>query len=178
MEGHPPHMVSALMHQPVLARKLDHIYRVVWGQGVVPNRVKEVARLRSARVVDCGACRNVRLDGPIGDGLTEDVVDHITDDFESSERLTPREKAALLLTDAIAGDPRSLDSDAARTIREQFTEEEIAELSFEVAKLGAVAKLIITMGMEPERPRPGKVIPAPRAAYGLLTQEALEASAR
>jgi alkylhydroperoxidase family enzyme len=130
--------------------------------------------MRNARMVDCGACQNVRLDAPRNDGLREDIVSDITDDYEGSDLLTAQDKAALQLTDAIVGDPTLLSETAKAVIHEHFTDEQIAELAFEIAKLGAVAKLIITMGMEPETPPNAMVVPTPGKEHGLLSQEALQ----
>lgn len=174
IEGQPPHMVSALMHQPELAQAMDKLYRISWGSGVVPARVKEVARMRNARVVNCAASQNVRIAGAVDEGLVEEIVADIGNDYESSELLTEQEKAALRLTDALLFDPSSLtEADVAR-LHEQFTEEQIVELALEVAKLGAVAKLIITFGMEPAVPPNALVVPTPDEKNGMLGQDALE----
>lgn len=159
-----------------MATKLDRLYRLVWGGDLVSSRIKEVARMRSARIVDCGACQNVRLDRPREEGLGEEIVSDIGDDYMSSTRLTAQEKAAIMLTDAIVFDPSRMDDATKAAVREQFTEEQIVEFAFEIAKLGAVAKLIITMGMEPsaEEQYHELVIPAPHEGFGLLSQDALQ----
>lgn len=170
----PPHMVSALMHQPVLAKKLDNLYRLVWGEDFVSARIKEVARLRSARLVNCGACQNVRLDRPREEGLAEGAVDEINDEYMQSTQLSAEDKAAIMLTDAIVFDPTRMDQATKDAIREQFSEDQIVELAFEIAKLGAMAKMIITMGMEPSDQYYELVIPAPTQSFGLLGQEVLQ----
>ena len=125
-------------------------------------------------IVDCAACQNVRITGAQEEGLVEEIVAHIRDDFETSPLLTEQEKAALVLTDAIVFDPSGLkQSDTAR-IRRHFTDEQISELAFEVAKLGAVAKMIITLGMEPAEPPTALVVPTPDEQHGLLGQQALQ----
>lgn len=174
VEGQPPHMVSALLHQPELAAAMDRLYRISWGSGSVSMRVKEVARIRNARVVNCAACQNVRIAGAQDEGLVEDIVADISNDYESSELLTDQEKAALRLTDALLFDPSGLTGADIARLHEQFTSEQIAELALEVAKLGAVAKLIITMGMEPAEPPNALVVPTPDDRNGLLGQDELQ----
>ena len=50
-----------LAHAPdVLAAFMD-LYGRLWRDGVVPQSIKEVARLRNARLTGCGYCRNVRF---------------------------------------------------------------------------------------------------------------------
>ena len=141
--------------------------RVVWGDGgLTTNRIKEVARTRNAWVNDCGHCRNIRLDTPRDEGLTEEIGDDITDDHQASGRLDEAEKA-VLRPDAMLFH-RTVDSATNAELRRYLTDAQIAELWFGVAKLGAVSKLLITLGMEPAQPMAATV--APTGRVGLLSK--------
>jgi hypothetical protein len=39
---------------PTVAARFGELYATFWSRGVVDHRTKEVARLRNARVTDCG----------------------------------------------------------------------------------------------------------------------------
>ncbi len=54
LPGEPPHFGSVLAHQPELAKAFGELYARFWQQGLVEQRVKEIVRIRNARVTDCG----------------------------------------------------------------------------------------------------------------------------
>jgi alkylhydroperoxidase family enzyme len=148
--GEPPHFGSVLAHQPEIAASFFALYGRFWGSDVLAARIKEVARMRNARVTECGFCRNVRFDKAVAEGLREEVVDDITDGYAASTRLTDAEKAALTFTDALIHDPELLTGDARAALQRQLSPAQIAELGLGVTLFLALAKALITMGLEPE----------------------------
>lgn len=148
--GEPAHFGSVLAHQPEISASFFALYGRFWGSDVLAARIKEVARMRNARVTECGFCRNVRFDKAVAQGLGEEVVDDITDGYEASAKLTPAEKAALKFTDALIHDPELLNRDAKAALQRHLTPAQIAELGLGVTLFLALAKALITMGLEPE----------------------------
>ena len=118
--------------------------------------------MRNARVTECGFCRNVRFDKALGQGLVEETVADITDDYETSGRLTADEKAALRLTDALIHDPELLGEAARDDLRRRFTPRQIGELGLGVSLFLALAKVLITLGLEPEQ-MDRSILPTPSA---------------
>jgi len=78
------------------------------------------------------------------------VVDDITDDYENSPRLTLAEKAVLKFTDALIHDPELLTGDAKASLQRHLSPEQIAELGLGVTLFLALAKALITLGLEPQ----------------------------
>ncbi|MBI1402838.1 MAG: hypothetical protein GC147_06470 [Porphyrobacter sp.] len=148
--GEPAHFGSVLAHQPEIAASFFALYGRFWQSEVLSARIKEVARMRNARVTQCGFCRNVRFDKAVAQGLGEDAVDDIADGYETSGRLTPAEKAVLKFTDALIHDPELLTGDAKAALQRHLTPAQIAELGLGVTLFLALAKALITMGLEPE----------------------------
>ena len=66
----------------------------VWRRNSVRSAFLEMLRLRNARTVNCVFCRNVRYDVARQDGLTEEKVARIEDDFDTSD-LSEIEKLVL-----------------------------------------------------------------------------------
>lgn len=163
IEGQGAEFVSVLAHSPHLAERFFDLYGEFWQNGVVDQRTKEITRIRNARVTDCGFCKRVRFDGARGEGLDEDEVNGIEDGFET--RFGDRETAALELTDAIIGDPRRLSGATKEKLHEHFSDEQIAELGIGVGLFIGLAKVLITLGLEPED-MPVTVVPTPGAATG------------
>jgi alkylhydroperoxidase family enzyme len=49
-----PVRASALGHQPEALERFLRLYGVLWSRGVLEHATKEVARIRNARITDCG----------------------------------------------------------------------------------------------------------------------------
>ena len=149
--GEPVHFGTALAHQPDLAARFAALYGAFWASDVLSARVKEICRMRNARITACAFCRQVRFAKPLAAGLDETAIDEITDDYARSTKLSDAEKAALGFTDALIFDPALFDDAARRAIDRHFTREQFAELTLGVMLFLALAKVLITLGLEPEQ---------------------------
>jgi AhpD family alkylhydroperoxidase len=92
----------------------------------------EMVRLRCAQYHDCRLCGTARMDTAVNEGLDEHMVANIAH-YESSD-LDLRSKVALRFTDAMIMWPGALDAELRESIRAQFTDEQIAELAFDIMK--------------------------------------------
>lgn len=54
VDGKPPSIRTVLGHHPELRARFDQMYATLWRNGTVGEDVKELVRLRNARVTDCG----------------------------------------------------------------------------------------------------------------------------
>jgi AhpD family alkylhydroperoxidase len=136
---------EAFALQPDLFEAFWDLYGTVWMDGVVDHTTKEVTRLRNARITDCGYCQRVRFSVARDDGLDEGTVSLVDDSFESAA-LSERHKAAIRLADryiAVPGRPREVGTQI-------FTAEEDRELGVAMAMFIGFAKMLITLGLEPE----------------------------
>ena len=160
--GQPPSLGSALAHRPELAKAFHRLYGTLWSEGVVSQAIKETARMRNARVTDCGFCKNVRFDGARDAGLSEDQIALIRDGYEQSV-LSDEQKLVLRYTDAFLVDPGHLDPAVAREMSAQFSPAEIVELTLALAMFLGMAKVLISLGTEPEE-MDTTVLPTPALA--------------
>ena len=161
--GEPPHFGNGLAHQPEIAASWGALYGAFWDSDVLSARLKEVARMRNARVTECGFCRNVRFDKALGQGLGEEIIDDIDWGYETSDKLTDAEKAVLKFTDAFIYDPELLTEDAVADLKRHLSPEQIGELGLGLTGFLAIAKALITLGLEPtEMGR--TVLPTPAAS--------------
>ena len=145
----PTDLSAALAHCPELAGSFRRLYGTMWTDGIVDQAIKETVRLRNARVTDCAFCKNVRFDGAIGAGLTEDQVDQIDDGYDAST-LSERQKVVLRFTDAYLHDPGHVDAAITERLQALFTPAEIVELGLAVTMFLAMSKVLISLGTEPE----------------------------
>jgi AhpD family alkylhydroperoxidase len=171
-EGDP----SMFDHNPELWAAFNEFKRYLWIHGALDQATKETARLRAARVTGCKICRNLRFDGAREQGLTEDFVEQIEDDYEDST-LPERWKAAARWTDVVIDFPAGATDVQRAAVAEEFTRPELVELTFMAALCQGFAKASMTW--EPyddidivmlPTPAPGTVLPLFDApAVGLTT---------
>ncbi len=136
---------EAFALQPDLLEAFWDLYGTVWMDGCVDHATKEVARLRNARVTDCGYCKRVRFSMARDEGLTEDDAQMVDDGFEESD-LADRHKAAVRLADRFLSIPAAVRQDPPGG----FSAAEQIELDAALAMFLGFAKMLITLGLEPE----------------------------
>lgn len=147
--GEAASLRSALAHSPDLALAFHRLYGTLWSGGIVDQATKETARMRNARVTDCGFCKNVRFDGARESGLTEDMVDLIHDGYETSE-LSDDQKLILRYTDAFLRDPANPAPGLTAQMSARYTPAEIVEITLALTMFLGMAKVLISLGTEPE----------------------------
>ena len=100
----------------------------------------------------------MRFDSARAAGLDEEKVEQIADGYETE--FNEAETAALKLTDAIIGDPRSLTDEQRDALKAHFSDAEIVELALGVGLFLAMSKVLINLGLEPKN-MPTTLIPTP-----------------
>jgi AhpD family alkylhydroperoxidase len=132
---------------------------VLWSHGRLDHSIKEIARIRNARVTGCGYCRNVRFSVAREEGLTEERVSLVADGFEASD-LSPREKTVVRYTDTFLREPGALDDSLRAELLAHFDAGEIVELTAGIALFMGFSKIAVTLGQAPED-MPTMVVPTP-----------------
>lgn len=158
-DGRDAVSASALAHQPELLESFQRLYGTLWSHGVVDQPTKEVARLRNARVTGCALCQALRFEGARRQGLGEESVDQIDDGFEASG-LSDRHKSVIRYTDVFLKDPGGLGHALQAEMAEQFSPEEIVELTVGLALFMGFSKIAVALGPIPDG-IPVMVVPTP-----------------
>jgi alkylhydroperoxidase family enzyme len=148
--GRPATFRTMMAHQPELLAAFEHLYGTMWSRGVVDHVAKETVRLRNARRVDCGFCRNVRFSQAREDGLGEDAADLIEDGYESSP-LSDAQKRALRLVDGYLATPARLPAEVIDELQRTESAAATVELTLAAALFFGFAKVLIALGAEPEQ---------------------------
>jgi alkylhydroperoxidase family enzyme len=99
--------------------------------GVLEHDVKELCRVYISRTVKCEYCGNQRSEKGRTLGLQEGQYDELLN-FESSDRFSDRQKAALAYAEAIAWHTNADDAFWER-LYEHFSEPELVELGCTIA---------------------------------------------
>jgi alkylhydroperoxidase family enzyme len=147
----PPGAATPFDHRPALWAAFNRYYGTLWSDGVVDQPTKEVGRLRNARRTGCGICKNLRFEGARAAGLTEDLVDCITDGFETSD-LAERWKLTIRYADVLIVDPKGVDDELRAALLAEFTAVELVELTATITTAIAFSKAAVAFGAPPEMP--------------------------
>jgi alkylhydroperoxidase family enzyme len=132
-------------HVPAVLRSFNQSWQTVFREGVLDHSIKELARVFVAKSLDCGYCAGQR--SHLAAGLTEREFDDVIE-FRDSEKFSPREKAALLLAEAIAWDPGMADDTVWESLHANFTEPEIVELGYFIGLTMGQQKFLKTLGIK------------------------------
>lgn len=134
-------------HVPEVLRTFNRSWQAVFREGVLDHNIKELARVYVAKTLECGYCAGQRSHLATAAGLTEREFDEVIE-FRQSTVLSEREKAALLLAEAIAWDPLMADDEVWAKLHEHFTEPEIVELGYFIGLTMGQQKFLKTLGIK------------------------------
>jgi AhpD family alkylhydroperoxidase len=132
-------------HVPAVLRTFNQSWQSVFREGVLDHGIKELARVFVAKSLDCGYCAGQR--SHLAAALSEREFDEVIE-FRESTVLSDREKAALLLAEAIAWDPLMADDEVWAKLHEHFTEPEIVELGYFIGLTMGQQKFLKTLGIK------------------------------
>ena len=131
-EGTPrPESSAVRAHVPAAFWAFARSWEAIFRNGVCDHAIKELCRVYVSRSVKCEYCGNQRSEKARAQGLSEGQYDDLLN-FETSARLSAREKAALAYAEAITW---RLESDDAlwERLDEHFSEPELVELGCFIA---------------------------------------------
>jgi AhpD family alkylhydroperoxidase len=116
-------------------------------QGALPHKLKEMCRIRISVAHQCGYCSTVRSNVAKAEGLTEEIINDLSN-YESSKHFTPREKAALRYADLFKQGEHAIDKDEVyQDLSRHFSDEEIIELGLLCAQTDGVGKLVKSLNV-------------------------------
>jgi alkylhydroperoxidase family enzyme len=131
-EGTPrPESSAVRAHVPACFWAFTNSWQAIFRDGVCDHAIKELCRVYVSRSVKCEYCGNQRSEQARTQGLAEAQYDDLLN-FEKSERLGEREKAALAYAEAITWRLESSDALWDRLHR-HFSEPELVELGCFIA---------------------------------------------
>ena len=126
-EGTPrPEILAVRAHVPAAFGAFANAWADLFRNGVVDHSVKELCRVYVSHSVKCDYCGNQRSERGREQGLVEGKYDELLN-FESSDRYSEPEKAALAYTEAIVW-TGSADDALWERLGAHFGEAELVEL--------------------------------------------------
>jgi len=140
---------SSLGLAPTTLNAILPLNDLIWRGNSVRHALLEMLRLRNARTVNCVFCKNVRYDVARADGLTEEKVSLINDEFADSD-LTEIEKLVLAFADVYLFHPEEFPAELITKLREHFSEQQICHLAISIAGFNAMSKCAVSLGGMPD----------------------------
>jgi AhpD family alkylhydroperoxidase len=171
-EGTPrPESSAVRAHVPACFWAFARSWQAIFREGICDHAIKELCRVYVSRTVKCDYCGNQRSEQARAQGLTEARYDDLLN-FERSQRLSDREKAALAYAEAITW---RLDSSDAlwERLYQHFSEPELVELGCFIALTMGQQSWLRLLDIEHHEVMPGT---AASMAPGFESPEALAAS--
>jgi len=131
--------------RPELAHAQIALHRRSYDSPILPARLLELVRLRTASINRCQVSQISRK----SDDVSEDDVACLSDD---DGRFTPAERAALSFAPALAADHLSVDADEIKRLSEHFSDAEIVELGMFAALMVGSGRLAYALRAFGESP--------------------------
>lgn len=128
-EGTPrpeSHLIRA--HVPAVFWSFADTWETVFRNGVVDHATKELCRVYVSRLVNCTYCGEQRSVRAKASGVIEEDYRQLMN-YERSDRYNERQRAALSMAEAIAGD-RDADQAFWERLHRHFSDPELVELGY------------------------------------------------
>jgi alkylhydroperoxidase family enzyme len=134
--GAPDPRVVSIMTRSKVGTAWVECWNKVLYTGLLPHKLKEMCRIKISVAHQCGYCS------------TEDMINDLLGDYQTSNQLTAREKAALHYADLFKQGEHAIDKDDVYTdLQRHFSDEEIIELGMLCAQTDGVGKLVKSLNV-------------------------------
>ena len=137
-----PRVVSIMVRNSKVGVAWVKYWNSLLYDGLLPHTLKELCRIKISVAHRCGYCSTVRSKVAQSEGLAENKVAELHN-FETSEKFTDREKAAIRYATLFKTGDDGVDSDQVYDdLRVHFSEEEIIELGLFCAETDGAGKFV------------------------------------
>lgn len=172
--------MSVRAHHPELAKAYARFAGAIKQHAVLPERLRELVRLRIAFHNQCRSCMAMRYADAVDDGVSEDLVCSLEKPQEAPD-LSAAERVALRFADLLATNHLAIGDALYAELAEHFSEMAIVELGSWCAVCVGFGRLAATWNMVedlPERFRAeGEAPVTPWGADAWVTQAASKRAA-
>jgi AhpD family alkylhydroperoxidase len=144
--GRDPALNGVMAHHPKFFEDYFSFYYPNHEQGLVESRVKELARLKIARLNGCQTCAMARYASATREGLNEACIAQL--DLPGDEQsFSERERLAVEFAERMATDHFSIDDAFINALQEHFSPAEILELGFMIGQYLGFGRLLVVLGV-------------------------------
>lgn len=137
----------ALSLCPPYAHAWDVCAEATFVNSILPWRITEAVRYRTAQINGCLVCQSGRWERGDEEGFTEEVYGEI-ETFRTSPHFTDAEKLAIEFAEKFALDHESLDEAFFDRLHSFFSDPEIVDLTFLTARHMAFGRFTHVLGLD------------------------------
>lgn len=138
-----PESQALRAHVPAVLKTFTAAWMETFVDGVVEHDLKELCRVYVTKTVQCGYCAAQRSEEA---DTSEDHYEELLA-FDTSDRYSEREKAALAYTDAVVWDAALATDDLWDRLHEHFSPPELVELGFFIALTSGQQRWLKTLDL-------------------------------
>lgn len=146
-------MIDYRRIQPQLYEAMHHLQSAIDDSGVEP-RLLEIINLRASQINGCSFCVNMHAEAARSRGESDARL-HMVSAWQHARSFTPAERAALRWCEEVTRQGTAAPSEeAAETLREHFSDEEVIALTWAVAAINAWNRIAVALGQQGGPPAP------------------------
>jgi alkylhydroperoxidase AhpD family core domain len=125
------------LQSPELTKKLVELSMTQRKTASIEPGLKHMLDLRASQMNGCGFCVDMHVKEALAGGERQLRLHHVAI-WRESDQFTPRERAALAYTEALTElKPEGISDELYKTVREQFSEKELSDLTFAIMTINA-----------------------------------------
>jgi AhpD family alkylhydroperoxidase len=137
MSTHAVPRLSALQQSPELIRKMQELSAAIASSGHIDRALGYLVDIRASQMNGCGFCLDMHVKEARMHGERELRLHHVAI-WRESPLFTPKERAALSWTEALTRmAPTGVSDEIYAEAREQFSDKDLATLTFRVMAINA-----------------------------------------
>jgi alkylhydroperoxidase family enzyme len=143
LTGEPTFIEVFAQAPQLLNLVMNEFYVKVFFGGEVPQRYKQLARLRLSLVHGCRTCNKQNVPGALEAGFSQDQIEALVADTASQPLFSEADLAVIEYTDqmVLTNMHGEISPALFKTLRMHFSEAQILELGVVMAIIGGMAKL-------------------------------------
>ena len=143
LTGEPTFIEVFAQAPQLLNLVMNEFYVKVFFGGEVPQRYKQLARLRLSLVHGCRTCNKQNVPGALEAGFSQDQIDALVANTASQPLFSEADLAVIEYTDqmVLTNMHGEISPALFKTLRTHFSEAQILELGVVMAIIGGMAKL-------------------------------------
>ena len=145
--GEVPEPFTVAAHHPrLLVANAVHETLLKSGSKTLPDAVRDLAVLWTARTVGCSWCVDFGTMLMRLESLDVDRLKHI-DDYATSPLFTDDERAAIAYADAMTTDPHNVTDEQVDDLKRRFGEAGVIELTYQIAVENMRSRMYAALGI-------------------------------
>jgi AhpD family alkylhydroperoxidase len=147
--SHAQPRLNHMQQSPELVRKLQEFSMAIANSGQIEPAIAHLVDIRASQMNGCAFCLDMHVKEAKLHGERELRLYHVAI-WRESPLFTPKERAALALTEALTRiAPTGISDELYAEVREQFSEKELSTLIFRVMGINAWNRANVAVGSKP-----------------------------